>query len=158
MLMPRRCNDFESNPYAIVLIPEPMDYFAACAATSVCEVKCRNEFKAFDRQLAVEAAAHFSNQQSRTVQKTVESMLFNDIDEDTYTPMNIMAMVELSDCTSICGGIYVAEEEDKGAPENQDTCIAVAGLPSNSTVMVKKYCIPKAQVYAFSFLCPAARS
>lgn len=26
-----RCMDFEVNPYAAVLIPEPMDYFAACA-------------------------------------------------------------------------------------------------------------------------------
>lgn len=36
-----RCTDFESNPYSTVLIPEPMDYFSACSATSVCEAKCR---------------------------------------------------------------------------------------------------------------------
>lgn len=35
---------------------------------------------------------------TKTVEKTVESMLFVDLDEDAYTPMNIMAMVELSDC------------------------------------------------------------
>jgi hypothetical protein len=45
--------DFASNPYATVLIPEPIDYFAACGATSMCEAKCGTEFTAFDRQLAV---------------------------------------------------------------------------------------------------------
>lgn len=62
-------------------------------------------------------------------------------------------MIELSDCTSVCGGIYAAEQstdadnaEEASQPrENKDTCIAIAGLPSNNTVMVKKYCIPKAQ-------------
>ena len=109
------------------------------------------EFKSFDRQLAVEAAAQFSDTGSRTIQKTVESMLFTELNEDTYMPMNIMAMVELSDCTSVCGGIYAAEQGTDDAvqsslpEENKDTCIAVAGLPSNNTVMVKKYCVPKAQ-------------
>lgn len=82
-------------------------------------------------------------------------MLFTELNEDAFMPMNIMAMVELSDCTSVCGGVYAAEygtstdakdaEEEAIPEENKDTCIAVAGLPSNSTVMVKKYCIPKAQ-------------
>jgi hypothetical protein len=97
------------------------------------------EYKAFDRQLAVEASMQHSG--SRTIQKTVESMFFVDLNEDAYTPMNIMAMVELSECSSICGGSILAESD----PSIRDTCIAVAGLPSNSTVMVKKYCIPKAQ-------------
>ncbi len=44
-----RCTDFESNPYATVLIPEPMDYFSACSGTSMCEAKCRSEYNAFDR-------------------------------------------------------------------------------------------------------------
>lgn len=30
-------------------------------------------------------------------------------------------------------------------PKNVDTCIAIAGLPSNNTLAVKKYCVPKAQ-------------
>lgn len=90
--------DFAANPYTTVLIPEPMDYFAACGSTSMCEAKCSSEFRAFDTQLAVEAAAHAMGPVTKTVEKTVESMLFVDLDEDAYTPMNIMAMVELSDC------------------------------------------------------------
>ena len=30
-------------------------------------------------------------------------------------------------------------------PKNVDTCIAIAGLPSNNTIAVRKYCVPKAQ-------------
>ena len=83
-----RCTNFESNPYATVLVPEPADYFASCAATSMCEAKCKAEFRAFDRQLAIEAAAQYSS--TRTIQKTVESMLFTELNEDAYTPMNIL--------------------------------------------------------------------
>ena len=102
-----RCLDFSSNPYATVLIPEPMDYFAACSATSMCHAKCNAEFNAFDRQLAEEAALHSLSPMSKTVEKTTESMLFVDLDEDAYTPMNIMAMVELSDCRYVCVCVYV---------------------------------------------------
>ena len=75
-----------------------MDYSAACGATSMCHAKCSAEFDAFDRQLLEEAALHSMAPVSKTVEKTTESMLFVDLDEDAYTPMNIMAMVELSDC------------------------------------------------------------
>jgi len=93
-----RCMDFSTNPYATVLIPEPMDYFAACGATSMCEAKCNAEFTAFDRQLAMEQALHSMAPTTRTIERTTESMLFVDLDEDAYMPMNIVAMVELSDC------------------------------------------------------------
>jgi hypothetical protein len=93
--------DFASNPYATVLIPEPIDYFAACGATSMCEAKCGSEFTAFDMQLAVESALHSIDPVTKTIEKTTESMLFVDLDEDAYTPMNIMAMVELSDCRCV---------------------------------------------------------
>ena len=84
-----------------MLVPEPMDYFAACGATSMCRAKCAAEFAAFDRQLAEDAALHALAPVSKTVEKTTESMLFVDLDEDAYTPMNILAMVELSDCRCV---------------------------------------------------------
>jgi hypothetical protein len=99
----RRCMDFASNPYATVLMPEPMDYFAACSATSMCQAKCHADFQAFDRQLATEMALHSVDPVTKTIEKTTESLLFVDLDEDAFTPMRIMAMVELSDCRySIC--------------------------------------------------------
>lgn len=90
--------DFASNPYTTVLIPEPMDYFSACGSTSMCEAKCRAEYQSFDQQLALEAIVHSSDPVTKTIEKVTESMLFVDLDEDAYTPMNIMAMVELSEC------------------------------------------------------------
>ena len=136
-----RCMDFGSNPFATVLIPEPIDYFAACGATSMCEVKCKAEFTAFDQQLALEAALHSIDPVTRTVDRTTESMLFVDLNEDAYMPMNIMAMVELSDCRPICGGSLKTVSKQM----NKDTCIAIAGLPSNNTIEIRKYCVPKAQ-------------
>ena len=98
---------------------------------------------------------------SKTIEKTVESMFFNELNEDAFMPMNILAMVQLSDCSLICGGLNSEDiklgaklefgttsqqqKQQKARDPNKDTCIAVAGLPANNTVAVKKYCIPKAQ-------------
>lgn len=144
-----RCMDFSNNPYTTVLLPEPMDYFSSCAQTSMCEAKCGAEFRAFDHQLAFEEAMHLMVPVSKSVERTTESMLFVDLDEDAFTPMNILAMAELSDCRPICGG------QSEAAPNavNKDTCIAIAGLPANNTVCVRKYCVPKAQVRFFPVLC-----
>lgn len=60
-----------------------------------------------------------------------ESKFFQDLDEDAYTPMQILAMVELSECRPICGG-SVVDGQDMRPPENKDTCIAIAGLPPPS--------------------------
>jgi uncharacterized protein YqgC (DUF456 family) len=43
-----RCTDFENNPFATVLIPEPFDYFASCGATTLCSLKCATDIAAFD--------------------------------------------------------------------------------------------------------------
>jgi len=50
----------------------------------------------------------------------------------------------------ICGGdgqLTAASSSSSSAksPKNVDTCIAIAGLPSNNTIAVRKYCVPKAQ-------------
>jgi hypothetical protein len=44
----------------------------------------------------------------------------------------------------ICGGDSVIASSGKN-PKNLDTCIAVAGLPANNTLSIRKYCVPKAQ-------------
>ena len=118
----------------------------------MCAIKCRSEFDAFDAQLAIESSANFDWQEApKTIEKTVESMFFVDLNDDAFMPMNILAMVELSDCRLVCGGftddvLRMGEEiklDEKA--KNGDRCIAVAGLPQNDTLAVKKYCIPAAQ-------------
>lgn len=132
--------------------------------TSICEIKCRPEFDAFDAQLAMDAVANTEEGTSQTVERNVESMFFSDLNEDSFMPMNVLAMVELSDCSIICGGLSAediqlggkyefttdAETEQQkqlrlSQQQNRDSCMAVAGLPANNTVAVMKYCVPKAQ-------------
>lgn len=59
--------------------------------------------------------------------------------------MNILAVVELSDCARVCLG-SVQDSEGGGRPENPDTCVAVAGIlhHPNASIGVRKYCVPKA--------------
>jgi hypothetical protein len=51
----------------------------------------------------------------------------------------------------VCGGdsslqeLSASSKKSKQNQVNQDTCIAVAGIAANSTIAVKKYCVPKAQ-------------
>jgi hypothetical protein len=49
--------DFETNPYATVIMPEPVDYFSACGRTSMCGLKCAPEFDAFDQALLAHSNA-----------------------------------------------------------------------------------------------------
>jgi hypothetical protein len=128
-----RCMDFEGNPFATVLIPEPFDYFAACGRTTVCDAKCRTEISAFD-----DALSRYSEQGASKVLNTLAtSLFFNDVDEDSLMPMKIVTMVELGQCNIVCGGSM-----------GTDSCIAVAGISSNETIIVKKYCIPQAVGYS----------
>lgn len=75
--------------------------------------------------------------QTTSVTRPQESQLFTDLDKDSYTPMTILSMVELSRCHRVCGGLADGKS-------SRDTCIAIAGLTTNGTVAVKKYCIPRA--------------
>ena len=65
------------------------------------------------------------------------SLFFNDLDEDALMPMKIVTLVELSNCENVCGGTVSTE-----------TCIAVAGISKNETIIVKKYCVPRAVGYS----------
>ena len=42
------CTNFQTNPYVVAIVPEPVDYFRACGLTSVCRSRCRAEIEAFE--------------------------------------------------------------------------------------------------------------
>lgn len=42
------CTNFQTNPYVVAIVPEPVDYFRACGLTSVCRARCRSEILAFE--------------------------------------------------------------------------------------------------------------
>lgn len=75
----------------------------------------------------------------------VQSLFFNEINEDSTMPMKIVGMVELSSCVSVCGGLSF---ENTGSVVPKDSCIAIAGIHVNNTIIVKKYCVPKAVGYS----------
>lgn len=124
-------------------MPEPMDYFGACSRTSVCEAKCNTDISAFDEERGKHSNP--AGNVPTVITSVQESMFFTELNEDAYMPMKIVSMVELSDCAPICGGSTVASQEEAQSTEfNKDTCIAIAGIPVNNTIQVRKYCVPKA--------------
>lgn len=145
-----RCLDISQNPYATVLMPEPMDYFASCSATDICKIKCYAEITAFEEELAKYNASSSSITDSTTITKVQESQFFSALDRDAYTPMKIAAIVQLTDCRRVCGGSAVGDENENseyvtGFEVNDiNHCIAIAGVVANSSIAVKKYCVPKA--------------
>lgn len=124
-----RCMDFDGNPFAVVLIPQPYDYFSTCTQTAVCKLKCNTEITAFEN----EVLRYTESSLPRVTKTSVASRFFNELDEDSFMPMKIITLVELSECVPICGG----------GTGDRNTCIAIAGIPANSTITVKKYCIPR---------------
>jgi hypothetical protein len=73
---------------------------------------------------------------SKTITTTKESMIFINGDRDALTPMKIIAIVQLSDCSKICGGVTTTSV-------NADSCIAIAGFSTtNTSISIMKYCIP----------------
>jgi hypothetical protein len=128
-----RCMDFESNPFATVLIPEPFDYFAGCASTTQCALQCAVEMDAFDEAFI----RYLDSPQPRVTNTQTRSYFFNDMNEDSTMPMKIVTLVELLNCDVVCGG-----------DTDRVSCIAVAGLSLNNTILVMKYCIPQAVGYS----------
>ena len=43
------CLDFETDPHMVVIVPQPVDYFAKCADTTLCQSLCGSEWEAFQR-------------------------------------------------------------------------------------------------------------
>jgi hypothetical protein len=135
---PTACLDFANNPFTVVLIPDPVDYFGGCGLTSGCRNKCIYELQAFENELE-RVGDSATTGTPETLQRSVESVFFDSLTADAYTPLSLlMCMVQLEDCTSVCGG---ADE----FTQNTDTCVAVAGINEYSALEVRKYCTPKQQ-------------
>lgn len=121
-----KCLDFDDNVAgAIVLTPEPYDYFSACSLTSFCSTKCAVELEAFKRALLLNNATGASIVE----QVSVQAPFFAEANEDSFMPMHIVAMGELTD-------------DMEGLCPTQSRVLAVAGIDYNSTIAVKKFCIP----------------
>jgi hypothetical protein len=127
-----KCTDFIANPYATVLLPEPLDYFSVCGKTSLCRTKCLADISAFEMAYARDVTSTMTPQ-STVISKTQESLMFMDLNLDAYTPMKIESVVQLLDCSKICGS---TEDYVGSTGVNVDTCTAIVGLATNNTIKV----------------------
>lgn len=70
------CTNFQTNPYVVAIVPEPVDYFRACGLTSVCRSRCRAEIEAFEdaninpSKISREYRVSFTQIQTITITKT----------------------------------------------------------------------------------------
>ena len=123
------CDNYDSNPYVVTLIPEPADYWRVCGTTSFCKLRCQQQIEAFEAM-----KPPLSSTRSSTSSRVVESLLFPSINEDTYNPFyssGVSALTEMSDCSVIC-------------TSKKDRCIIVAGFAGNGKLRVTTYCVPSA--------------
>lgn len=122
-----QCMNFKQDPQVVVIMPEPVDYFQACAATTSCHAKCAGTWEAFTAERAKRDEESLVG--SREIQQNVESLFFPANEKDIVAPGNIMALTELETCGSnVCRG------EDEG-------CMAAAWI-GDAFLGVTFYCLP----------------
>lgn len=125
------CTNYQTNPFVVAIIPEPVDYFRACGLTSICRSRCRAEIEAFELVN--------DNPSITYAPYTVRSNspFFLDLDEGSVTPMTIIALTEITDCAHVCG-----ERTDSDNAEHPDKCLAIAGVVGDSDLTIMTYCVP----------------
>jgi hypothetical protein len=127
------CDNYNSNPYVVTLIPEPADYWRVCGTTSFCKLRCQQQIEAFE-QMKPPAKSSRSSTSSRVV----ESLFFPSINQDTFNPFpgtGIAALTEMSSCED-------ADLRKQLCPQSSDRCMIVAGFPGSGRLLVSIYCIP----------------
>ena len=121
------CDNYETNPYVMVIIPNPVDYFRVCTKTDVCRVRCLQQIEAFERVKPPTSTAR-----STTSSQIVQSLFFPVLNDDVYMPFGetgIISLIELNDC-------YMC------LTEGEDRCFLAGGFEIYYTV--KQYCVPSA--------------
>lgn len=122
------CDNYDSNPFVVTLIPEPADYWRVCGTTSFCKLRCQQQIEAFELMKPATTVTR-----SSTSSQVVESLLFPSINQDTFNPFldsGIVALTEMSDCSIVCPQV------------KSDRCLIIAGFPGNGRLLVSTYCVP----------------
>ena len=127
------CDNYDSNPYVVTLIPEPVDYWRVCGTTSFCKLRCQQQIEAFEMMKPPSQASR-----SSTSSRVVESLFFPSINQDTFNPFKdtgIVALTEMSKCDD-------PNLKKQLCPQENDRCMIVAGFPGNGRLRVSIYCVP----------------
>jgi hypothetical protein len=144
------CDAFDISPYVVTIIPEPVDYFTACADTDDCRIKCLEQFSAFEAAKAEEVSRNIDLGFQTTIAMELESLLFSakDIEEGkNRPPFQISDMTEISrqSCATVCGGTH---------SKLRNRCLALAGLREGQFATAY-YCLPiDVTQYAFLWVPP----
>ena len=131
-----RCEDFWQNPQVVVIMPEPVDYFQGCGATTSCKAKCSGTWGAFQSAVAPYDPSRLTS--SKNMTRQVDSMFFPTVVADMIAPGTVVAITRPHAC-----GTWVCRD-------GRDDCLAVASVVLE-TVQVTYYCVPanpSAVVYA----------
>jgi len=123
-----QCDNFNSNPYVVTLIPEPADYWRVCGNTDFCRLRCKQQMEAF------ELVRPSSFLRSTTSTQTTQSLFFPAITADAYNQFSstgVIALSELESCASIC-------------PAAEDRCFLLGGFASAAILRAVQYCVPSA--------------
>jgi hypothetical protein len=124
-----QCDNYNSNPYVVTLIPEPADYWRVCGNTDFCRLRCQQQIEAFN---AVRPAGAV---RSTTTLQTTQSLFFPTLNADAYNPFSdtgVVAFSELDSCAASC-------------PNSEDRCFMAAGFVGiDGTLRASQYCVPSA--------------
>ena len=123
-----KCDNFDSNPYVVTLIPQPVDYWRACGTTDLCRLRCQQQIEAFE---AVRPSSDTAR--SMTYDHAVQSLFFPTLNADAFNPFRSMnALSELKSCIGLC-------------PNREDRCFLATGFVGGSGVLrVAQFCVPSA--------------
>ena len=129
------CDNFDSNPYVVTLIPQPADYWRVCGSTDFCRLRCQQQIDAFE---SVQPSSAVSRSVSSV--QTVQSLFFPTLTADAYNPFTqAVALVEMESCTEICAG------------SDENRCFVVAGfVGSVGQLKVAQYCVPSSVAHGVS--------
>lgn len=124
------CMDFANDPHVVVIVPQPVDYFQRCAATSSCRQKCKAEWVQMQEATAPSAS---DAKQSTRVSVVTESAFFPGAANPDLQLDNATALTEVSPALGVCFPRPVTTPADYA--------LAVAEL-AGSTVRVRFWCAP----------------
>lgn len=122
-----QCDNFDSNPYVVTLIPEPADYWRVCGNTDFCKIRCQQQMAAFD------VVKPSNVVRTTTSAQTVQSLFFPSLNADAYNPFaSVNALSEMDACDLVCS-------------DGEDRCFVMAGFVGTSGLLrVAQYCVPSA--------------
>ena len=123
-----QCDNYETNPYVVTLIPEPADYWRVCGTTDFCKLRCQQQMEAFEYVRPRSAV------RSTTTTQIVQSLFFPSLNADAYNPFTaggVVALTELENCATLC-------------VDAEDRCFLMAGFVGKGRLSVSQYCVPSA--------------